>query len=79
MPADAGQTLNLVGADLVGRGPAGRSGVPSSESARGTLRRDRCLRGQREEFQRDIVRITEGQARTIIGIDDTAIDDAELV
>lgn len=43
------------------------------------LRDSDVLRGWREEFQRDVVWITEGQPRTVSGIDDTAVDDAEFV
>jgi predicted ATPase/transcriptional regulator with XRE-family HTH domain len=37
------------------------------------------LRGEREEFQRDVVRITERQRRTVRGIDDAAVGDTEPV
>ena len=43
------------------------------------LRGNDVLRGRREEFQRDVVRITEGEPRTVSSIDDTAIDDTEFV
>lgn len=48
-------------------------------STRQPPRRPDALRGRREEFQRDVVWITEGQPRTISSIDDTAIDDTESV
>jgi hypothetical protein len=38
-----------------------------------------ALRGRREELQRDVVRITEGQRRTVISIDDTSMSDPEFV
>jgi hypothetical protein len=38
-----------------------------------------ALRGEREEFQRDVVRITEGQRRAVSSIDDTAVGDTESV
>lgn len=38
-----------------------------------------ALRGEREEFQRDVVRITERQRRTVRGIDDAAVGDTEPV
>jgi hypothetical protein len=31
-----------------------------------------ALSSRREELQRDVVRITEGQPRTVVGIDDTS-------
>jgi hypothetical protein len=36
-------------------------------------------RVRREEFQRDVVRIPEGQSRTVGSMDDTAVDDTEFV
>ena len=38
-----------------------------------------ALRREREEFQRDVVRITEGQCRAVSSIDDTAVGDTESV
>src|SRR5882757_9809306 len=38
-----------------------------------------ALRGEREEFQRDVVRITEGQRRAVSSVDETAVGDTESV
>ncbi len=61
--------------------PYRRFGEVVADSRRaGRLRGNHVLRGRRrEEFQRDVVRIAEGQSRTVGSIDDTAIDDTEFV
>src|SRR5580658_9575667 len=43
------------------------------------LRGSDALGGWCEELQRDVVRIAEGQPRTVGSIDDTAVDDTESV
>lgn len=63
------------------RGAYSHARIPERVLLSGTSNRDpqTALRGEREEFQRDVIRITEGQRRTVRGIDDAAVGDTESV